>query len=251
MDKITLNQTHLSDLFLLPIGKKVRYIREILLKEYGNDFSGKSVANRVQIIVPSTLALIEKGKTKDIPSQALFAISKDFGLDINMFFDDFYTNNNYSEVTFTPKIFLEEQKVYAEQNEHKRKSKMDSNPLLETTFQVKVIVSKIASNSDEQLCFMTKSKEKYGDNELVTLLSQIISQTNSLDVSNNKDLIEEIRTSMPLDLAYDFLMHSKNSLAGFPWYSYESKLNSDSQGFTDARIYTEMLQKELKKIKEE
>lgn len=247
MKKITLNKTHLSDLSELPIGKRVRYIREHLQKECGNEFSGKSVANRIKLFSQSTLTTIERGKSKDIPSKVLYAISKDFGADLYMFFDDYYKHGTYDAVYLIPPLYnLDEEDTTSELT---KQEDTDLNPLLENEYTIKTMVSKVASNQDEQLTFTFKSRVKYSDEQLFYLLSQIINQINTLDVSIDPELTESNLET--IKLAKDYIKYGKSSLHAFPWYSSNQKIVMDNQAFEKAVQYTEQLVKGLNHDKKE
>ncbi|MED4353969.1 hypothetical protein P9265_16775 [Schinkia azotoformans] len=246
MKIITLNKTNLSDLAELSIGKRVRYIREHLQKECGNAFSGKSVANRIKLFSQSTLTTIERDKSKDIPSKVLYAISKDFGADLDMFFDDYYQYSTYETVELTPPLYIEDTHKESESEAEQTEDQYDSeiNPLLENEYTIKTMVSKVASNQDEQLTFIFKSRVKYSEQHLFYLLSQIINQMNTLDASIEPDLTEGSLES--IRLARDYINHGKTSLHAFPWYFSEDKLVMDNQSYEKAIRYTEHLMKGLK-----
>jgi len=246
MKKVTLNKTDLSDLAQLSIGKRIRYIREHLQKECGNAFSGKSVANRIQLFSQSTLTTIERDKSKDVPSKVLHAISKDFGADLYMFFDDYYQQNTYESVDLIPPLYNADSKNESDANADHIESQLDSgiNPLLENEYTIKTMVSKVASNQDEQLTFIFKSRVKYSEQHLFFLLSQIINQMNTLDASIEPGLTEGSLES--IRLARDYINHGKTSLHAFPWYYSEDKLAMDNQSHEKAIQYTEHLLEVLK-----
>ncbi|GGM28286.1 hypothetical protein GCM10011351_12760 [Paraliobacillus quinghaiensis] len=247
MKNIILNKTNLSDLAELPIGKRVRYIREHLQKEYGNDFSGKSVANRVQLLSQSTLTTIEKGNTKDVPSKVLHAISKDFGADLYMFFDDFYKKVSYTSVELTPPLYNVNS---SNDGDHDSQRANGLNPLLENEYSIKTTVSKVASNEDEQMTFIFKSRVKYTDQHLFYLLSQIINQINTLDVSIEPELTESKHQLDSIKLANDYVHYGKSSLHAFPWHSGKEKIIIDNQSYEKAVKYTERLLQDLNQNKE-
>ncbi|MFB6466470.1 helix-turn-helix domain-containing protein [Cytobacillus sp. Hz8] len=246
MKKVTLNKPNLSDLRELSIGKRIRYIREHLQKECGNAFSGKSVANRIQLFSQSTLTTIERDKSKDVPSKVLYAISKDFGADLYMFFDDYYQQNTYESVDLIPPLYNsdpnDEPNAGTDHTENQQVS--GANPLLENEYTIKTMVSKVASNHDEQLTFIFKSRVKYSEQHLFYLLSQIISQINTLDVSIEPGLIESNLES--IKLAQDYIKYGKTSLHAFPWHSNKDKSVMDNQSHEKAVQYTEQLLEELK-----
>lgn len=74
----------------LTTGQRIEFFREQLRSSCGDVYSNKRVANRIGMFSPSTLLGWEQNKVKDIPATKLFAISKDLGIDIYAFFDDFY-----------------------------------------------------------------------------------------------------------------------------------------------------------------
>ena len=246
MKKVTLNKTALSDLAELSIGKRIRYIREHLQKECGNTFSGKSVANRINLFSQSTLTTIERDKSKDVPSKVLYAISKDFGADIYMFFDDYYQQTTYESVDLIPPLYNSYPNNGSDARADHKGNQHDSgiNPLLENEYTIKTMVSKVASNQDEQLTFIFKSRVKYSEQHLFYLLSQIINQMNTLDASIEPDLTEGNLES--IKLAQDYIKYGKTSLHAFPWHYSEDKLVMDNQSHEKAVQYTEHLSKELK-----
>ncbi|MEI5908366.1 hypothetical protein WAK64_15020 [Bacillus spongiae] len=249
MKKITLNKTNLSDLAELSMGKRVRYIREHLQKECGNVFSGKSVANRIKLFSQSTLTTIERDKTKDIPSKVLYAISKDFGADLYMFFDDYYQHSTYESVELTPPLYYEDTYKKSETEQTEEQYDSEINPLLENVYTIKTMVSKVSSNQDEQITFTFKSRVKYSDQHIFYLLSQIINHINTLDVSIDPELTDSKLDS--IKLAQDYVQYGKTSLHAFPWHSTKDKLVMDNQLHKKAVKYTEQLLENLKRNSEE
>jgi transcriptional regulator with XRE-family HTH domain len=254
MKKITLNKTNLTDLADLSIGKRVRYIREHLQSECGNSFSGKSVANRIQLFSQSTLTTIERDKTKDIPSKVLYAIAKDFGADLYMFFNDFYKNSSHGSVILIPPLYNKYDP--AEENKDdsellKTQKAIETNPLIENEYAIKTTVSKVASNEDEQITFIFKSRVKYTEQHLFYLLSHIINQINTIDVTIEPELANSNNQLDAIKLAKDYIQYGKTSLHAFPWYGSKDKLILDNKAFEKAAKYTERLSENLNQKQEE
>lgn len=253
MRKVTLNKTNLSDLSALSIGKRVRYLREILQNEFGNDFSGKSVAKRINLFSQSTLTTFERDKSKDIPSKALYAISKDFGADIYMFFDDFYHLNPNSIAELIPPLYNDTKPEIIGKTsielDNDNLQLTGTNPLLENEYLIKATVSKLASNQDEQLTFIYKSRVKYSEQHLFLLLSQIVNQINTIDASIEPILIKENRQSNAMELADDYISHSSTSLNAFPWYPNKAKVSMDNKAYQTAITYTEKLTEDFNQFK--
>ncbi|MFD1135623.1 hypothetical protein [Paenibacillus urinalis] len=87
---ISLNREQFKELAGKDVGPRIRYIRELLQKEFGDQYSSRSVALRIEIISPQALSVIERGETKDCPYKVACAIAKDFNVDVTLFNDDFY-----------------------------------------------------------------------------------------------------------------------------------------------------------------
>jgi len=254
MKKITLNKTNLADLADLSIGKRVRYIREHLQKECGNSFSGKSVANRIQLFSQSTLTTIERGKTKDIPSMVLYAIAKDFGADLYMFFNDFYEFSSHESVVLVPPLYTKDD--FTEENNpvselFKNQLTIKTNPLLENEYAIKTTVSKVASNEDEQITFIFKSRVKYTEQHLFYLLSHIINQINTIDVTIEPEIADRNNQLDAIKLAKDYIQYGKTSLHAFPWHASKDKLILDNKAFEKAAEYTDRLSENLNQKLEE
>lgn len=248
MKKLSLKQTHLFDLAELSIGMRIRYIRELLQGEFGNDFSGKSVANRLQLFSQSTLTMIERGKTKDISAQALYAIAMDFGVDLYLFFDDYYESYPVKDVVLLPAIYNSDEI----NDEHSKpdNSHFETNPLQENEYKIKTSISRIASNGDEQLTLSYSSQTKYSNQQLFQLISQVISQINTIDVSMEPKLMNTIKSVDSINLAADYIHHSKKSLRAFPWYPHQLKTKMENKLHESAINYTDMLLKNLKSTSE-
>lgn len=249
MKKVILNKTNISDLAELPIGKRIRYLREHLQRECGNAFSGKSVANRIKLFSQSTLTTIERDKTKDVPSKVLYAISKDFGADLYMFFDDYYQQNIYESVDLVPPLYNTNLNDNSDAGvaHTEIQEATGANPLLENEYTIKTMVSKVASNQDEQVTFSFKSRVKYSEQHLFFLLSQIINQINTLDTSIEPGLTEGNMES--IKLAQDYINYGKTSLHAFPWHNSKDRLLMDNQSHEKAVQYTEQLLNEFNKSK--
>ncbi|POZ55053.1 hypothetical protein LYSIN_03350 [Lysinibacillus sphaericus] len=250
MKKFTLMQTQLSELANLSVGRRIRFIREVLQKEYGNLFSGKSVANRIQVISPSTLTMIEKEKTKDVYFGVITALAKDFGVEISLFTDDFYNETLPISIDLIPAYFIsdEPKSSLPEATETLRQNELSGcNPLLESSNIIKVQIRKVAANLDEQQIFSFKSQEKFSQQQLFSLLSTVINHVNTLDVLINPVLKNEHQIHDPLKLAQEYLYHAENSLAAFPWYEHENMVSVENQLHTEAVGYTQFLQQKRDK----
>ncbi|MGK4153685.1 helix-turn-helix domain-containing protein [Kurthia gibsonii] len=239
MNSLHLTKTNLSELAKLTIGMRIRYIRELLQNEFGNDFSGKSLANRLQLFSQSTLTMIERGKTKDISAQALYAIANDFGADIYLFFDDYYQKPNNKDLVLRPTIYNDDTKIEAK-NESIITS--ETNPLQENEYKIRTTISKIASNQDEQFAFTFTSQEKYSKQELFQLIATVINQINLLDVSINSDAAN----NDAIKLSKDFIYHSEASLKDFPWYPNKQKVSMENELHEVGIKHTDALLEELK-----
>lgn len=246
MKKFTLLQTQLSELANLSVGRRIRFIREALQKEYGNLFSGKSVANRIQVISPSTLTLIEKEKTKDVYFGVITAIAKDFGVSISLFTDDFYKENLPISIDLVPAHFIATNKHETSLPEAIRAPNQNElsggNPLLESSNTIKVQINKVATNLDEQPMFSFKSQEKFSQQQLFSLLSTVIHHVNTLDIIINPEIKSEQQIIDPFKLAMDYINHAESSLAAFPWHEHKKKVSLENQLHTEAVAYTQFLQ---------
>ncbi|UCZ53216.1 hypothetical protein LGQ02_20995 [Bacillus shivajii] len=249
MGSITLNKSHLSELEDLQMGKRVRYIREVLQEEFGNVFSGKSVANRVQLFSQSTLTTIERGKTKDIPARVLHGIAKDFGADLYMFFDDFYEQSHITSVKLTPAI-LNTFDNGGLDFDSKNPSIDGINPLLENEYNIKMTISKVSSNKDEQMMFIHTSRVEYSEEQIFLLLSQILNQMNTIDASMDPSLTDQTKQNNAIRIAKDYLDHSKTSLSAFPWHHHSDLIETDNLARERAINYTEKLIENLNKKSE-
>lgn len=92
LNQIVLTEEHFAELADREVGPRIRYLREFLNKQYGDYYTSKNVALRIKVISPQALSVIERGETKSCPFNVVAAIAKDFGLDIEVFTDDYYTN---------------------------------------------------------------------------------------------------------------------------------------------------------------
>ncbi|WP_374965368.1 hypothetical protein [Lysinibacillus sp. RS5] len=250
MQKFTLVQTHLSELANLSLGKRIRFIREQLQNEFGNVFSGKSVTNRIQLISPSTLTMIEKEKAKDVYFGVVSALAKDFGVEIRLFTDEFYNETLPISIDLIPaclNLNEKESSLSDAIGNSKQNELPGSNPLLESSNIIKIQISKVATNLDEQQMFSFKSQEKFSQQQLFSLLSTVINHINTLDVLINPVLKNKQQFKDPLKLATEYIFHAENSLAAFPWYDYEKKVSFENQLHTEAVTYTQFLQQNLDK----
>ncbi|GAB3051663.1 hypothetical protein [Virgibacillus ainsalahensis] len=117
-------------------------------------------------------------------------------------------------VTLTPPLYnTNEAQMPTKDNDKSVKKDLSLNPLFEKEHVIKTTVSKIATNQGEQITFIFKSREKYTEQQILLLLSQIINQINTLDVSVNNQHIESTQQA---GLAKEFIKHGKESLNSFP-----------------------------------
>ncbi|KGX94043.1 hypothetical protein N781_00375 [Pontibacillus halophilus JSM 076056 = DSM 19796] len=250
MKKALLNVKDLSELKQLSIGKRVKYIRETLRKKFGNDFSVKSVTQRINLFSRSTLTAIEKGNTKDIYSTYLHGLAKDFGVSLYVFFDDYYDDLEKS-VELAPNIYNTAQAAEKSINKNRDLTRMTVNPLFEKEYRIKTTVTRIASNDDEQDMFIYTSKTKLNNERLFTFLSTIINQTNSNDVLIDPDVSEKENLPDPLKLAKEYLNYGNHFLDTFPWHSKKGKDSYDNQAYEDAIVYTQKLKEDYERRKED
>ncbi|WP_313150476.1 hypothetical protein [Lysinibacillus capsici] len=249
MQKLTLLQTNLSALASLSLGRRIRYLRELLQNEYGNVFSGKSVANRIELISPSTLIQIEKDRAKDVYFGVVEAISKDFGAGLELFTDDFYKKKLPDSVELIP---LPVNDLTQEHNKSENVVKLNGiNPLLENSHFIKIQVSRQSSNMAEQPVVTVKSKEKYSKKEIFVVLSTIFNQVRTLDVAINPELDDLISSNNAIILSKDFINHMDNFEFDFPWYENQQKTELDNQSHNLAQKYTEQLIKNYNAVMEE
>ncbi|UFJ41711.1 helix-turn-helix domain-containing protein [Brevibacillus humidisoli] len=177
-DSIVLNETQYAELAGLDIGPRVRYIREILHENFGPSFSGNSVANRIKIISQPTLTHIERGKSKDVPSKVLRAISRDFNVNMDIFFDDFY-EGEYKPIVIHRKH--DEQPDNVSTLIDDAYIPIDINPFTENEFILVVYAQLESSNGDRKLLFNTRSKEKYSIPYLRHVIAQFINALETTD----------------------------------------------------------------------
>lgn len=93
MASIRLDESAFGTLKRLSIGQRIGYMRELLRKAFGSDYSTRNVAARIKVISFPALNAIERGATKEPPAKVVYEIAKDFNVDIQVFFDDFYSGD--------------------------------------------------------------------------------------------------------------------------------------------------------------
>lgn len=244
--KITLHASTIEELQFKNIGQRIRILREELQKINKSDFTGKTVASRLPNISQSKLNFIERGETSSIDAQLLYDISKDFGVPIELFFDDFYSN-----VSTKGAIYMEP-KIYQSLNDstHNIKGLTNVNPLNEEKFKLNIQLKRIASNGDYQIISSDTTHVTHDIDTLKSFLIQIRQAIDLIDyhadrlIHSKKDVTNHYRNIEEL------AKHIDNPHSAFPFFPQESieKLN---ELYDEALQYTAQCQENKQQRKEE
>lgn len=171
------------------IGQRIGFIRRLLHKQHGTQFSTRSVAERIQIISFTALSAIERGDTKEPSARLLKAISSDFEVDMNVFFDDFY-QSGYRPIT----IGHDATTITSPES---------------SNYFLKIYVIKQNMQGSHKLLYLDNTVQPVDDNQTERLLTVILTELN-LQSAN-------IRDKSPRNEAQEII--SKNKESNFPWIS--------------------------------
>ncbi len=182
-DSITLDSNDYAILSTLDVGKRVKYIRELLQKRYGNQYSGKSLASRVGISQSNFVHLEQKAN--DVPSKVLRAISRDFNVPMDVFFDDFY-QGDYKPVIIEKQSTEEDFELDSGKSDYVSADETsDVNPIDEDSYTFVVIAYLEASNGDRRVIFNNRSKEPYKRTHVRHVISNLINSMDEMDIFIN------------------------------------------------------------------
>ncbi len=244
--KITLHASTIEELQFKSIGQRIRILREELQKINKSDFTGKTVASRLPNISQSKLNFIERGETSSIDAQLLYEISKDFGVPMEIFFDDFYSN-----VSTKGTIYMKP-KIYQAHNasSHNTKRLKNINPLDEEKFKLNIQLKRIASNGDYQIVSSDTTHVTHDIETLKSFLIQIRQAIDLIDyhadrlIHSNSDMSNHFRN------VEELAKHINNPNSAFPFFPQESteKINVL---YDEAIQYTAQCQEEKELRKEE
>ncbi|MBU8730772.1 helix-turn-helix domain-containing protein [Cytobacillus oceanisediminis] len=223
--------------FKTSVGMRIRIIREYLKNKLGNQFSGNSVANRIEGLTQSSLNMIELGKVKSVSAEVLYYLAKDFGVSYDVFFNDFYLQPN-------PVI-----KISTSNKEKEKKNQQSEilisedciNPLEENEFKINIKVSKVASNGDYQVVLYRNTKEKHDNKRILSLVAQIIHSMNSQDMLVDQENYDGAGSSDPLLIAKELISNSMNNILVFPWNDGSSFVQTENEVHEQAINYTKEL----------
>ncbi|MED3791055.1 helix-turn-helix domain-containing protein [Niallia alba] len=226
------------------IGMRIRIIREYLKEKLGNQFSGNSVASRIEGLTQSSLNMIELGKVKSVSAEVLYYLAKDFGVSYEVFFDDFYLQPN-------PKIKIASSntEILHEQNDTLIK-KGSINPLDENQFKINIKVSKVASNGDYQVVLYRNTREEQDTSRILSIVAQVIHTMNTHDLLVKEEAYESPGGADPLIFAKELINNSVNNSLVFPWYNSNLMTQIENDEYYQAINYTKKLINE-KQQKEE
>lgn len=244
--KITLHASTIEELQFKSIGQRIRILREELQKINKSDFTGKTVAARLSNISQSKLNFIERGETSSIDAQLLYEISKDFGVPMEIFFDDFYSNVSTKSVNYMePKIYRSHK-----DSTHNVIRLNATNPLDEEKFKLNIQLKRIASNGDYQIVSTDTTHVTHDMDTLKSFLIQIRQAIDLIDyhadqlIHSNNDVSNHYRN------VEELAKHINNPNSAFPFFPGKSieKLN---ELYDEALQYTAQCQENKEKQKEE
>lgn len=238
--KIRLHASTIEELQFKSIGQRIRILREELQKINKSDFTGKTVASRLANVSQSKLNFIERGETSSIDAQLLYDISKDFGVPMDIFFDDFYSNVSIKNAVYLePKIYQPlDDCIQHVQNPN------NVNPLEETKFTLNVQLKRVASNGDYQIVSSDSTHETHDIDSLKIFLIQIRQAIELIDYRVNPLIHSHNNMNNHFKSVEELAKHIINPHSAFPFFPQESidKLNAL---YDEALQYTAELQEEL------
>lgn len=200
--EMVLSSMDYAQLRTLDLGGRVRYIREFLQKEYGNKYSGKSLANRIGVSQSNYTYL--ENKANDIPSKILRAISKDFNVAMDVFFDDFYEGEPKT-IIIKPLSFDEKIEPAVIANRYSDVGiATNKNPADEDSYTFVVVAYLEASNGDRRMIFNSHSKELYQRTHVQSVVASMIHAMDEIDRFINPGYRPSDKTPSP---AYQALQH--------------------------------------------
>ncbi len=191
-----------AELSALSIGGRVRYIRNILLKTYGREYSGKSCANRIGVS-QSNLVHLEKN-AQDIPSKTLRAISIDFNVQMDIFFDDFY-EDEYVPIVIRPRSSKVQQHANSVLVDIEDGAN-NGDPSEENEYVLITVAYLKAKNGDRRLIFETRSNQRYTREQTAVVLASIMQTVEGMDfVVDPKEALSKLEvasSTTPISQAY-------------------------------------------------
>jgi transcriptional regulator with XRE-family HTH domain len=100
MKKIQVNEIELEQLRYMPLGKRLKWIREQLQALYKNGYSINQVAKNINefdenggVITAQGLSAIEMGKTKNPSVRTINALAEYYRIPNEALFDEYYKSN--------------------------------------------------------------------------------------------------------------------------------------------------------------
>lgn len=202
------------------LGPRIRIIREVLCSHFGEQYTSKNVALRIGNISPPALSAIERGETKDCPSKVLHALSRDFSVNMDIFFDDFYLRG-YRTILIGGELDLESQQTIA-------LSMPTLNPFQEKEYKCIISVDIEASNADRRSMYERRTRIKLTPDQYTVLTTDIENSITNLEMLLSQELIPSSiskssfeKVKMQLDLR-----HNNPSYIGWvPKAVYDSLIN--------------------------
>lgn len=243
--KINLHASTIEELQFKSIGQRIRILREQLQKINKSDFTGKTVASRLPNISQSKLNFIERGETSSIDAQLLYEISKDFGVPMEIFFDDFYSN-----VSTKGTIYMEP-KIYQSLNDstHNVKRLNNVNPLDEEKLKLNIQLKRIASNGDYQIISSDTTHVTHDIDTLKSFLIQIRQAIDLIDYQANRLIHSKKDVTNHFRNVEELAKHINNPNSAFPFFPQES-IKELNERYDEAMQYTEQYKKNKEQRKE-
>jgi hypothetical protein len=223
------------------LGPRIRIIRELLYSNFGDHFTSKNVSLRIGIISPPALSAIERGDTKDCPSKVLRALSRDFSVSMDIFFDDFYLDG-YRTILIGGEVHLEH-----ELSEEFSLTTDGSNPFKEKEYTCIVSVDIQASNADRRSMYQRRTRVKLTPDYYTILTADIENSITSLEMIISPELIPSSTVMSPYEktkLQLDLRHNNPLYIGWVPKAVYDSlttKMNNFAERYTHRLLAGESL----------
>jgi transcriptional regulator with XRE-family HTH domain len=231
MGYLTLQQSQYYELKQLDIGPRIRYIRELLHKHHGSEFSARGVAERVKVISYAALASIERGDTKDPSARVVHAIAKYFKVDMYVFFDDYY-EGEYRPIDIGYTYIQLDESEELDEND-KLAPTQDSNG-----HRIVIEIYEVSDKMDRRNLVTIWSKQKIDKKHTIQLITTAHQQLDTLDKILGEDFgLESERSSYFWGKEH----YEKRTQAAFPWIPEDSWTRKRNEMYDIGREYTRQL----------
>jgi|GEM_PF-2105770 len=172
MPKRFIDESEYIQLASMDMGKRIRFLREIMGQLYGKDrFTTTELAKQVNVS-PQSLTAIERGESQNPSFKVIYNLSRIFNVPIDCLTDDYYNNPD-------KKLFSV---GFDDDNNPSTLSEENAPPIREDNkFKIRHYILQIFNNGEARIVLDEKTKSEIDVTALLQAMARVYSEIQLLD----------------------------------------------------------------------